>query len=82
MEKERKERQEQEREFNKSLPERQLEMFLSGHRNMWSCCRMLQHAEMYGHAKNCHSYTAIDIEPGLALLQQEYSTGKIIRLCF
>src|SRR5689334_8009016 len=60
-EKQRKERLEQEREFNKSLPERQLQMLLSGYRNRWSCCHMLQRAELYGHAKRCDVYTAIDI---------------------
>jgi len=78
-EKQRKERQEQEREFNKSLPERQLQMLLSGHRNRWSCCHMPQRAELYGHAKRCDVYTAIDIEPGLKRLRDELYTGEIIK---
>jgi|SRR5690242_14847992 len=55
-------------------------MLLSGQRNRWSCCHGLQRAELYGHAKQCESYTAFDIEPRFRLLREEYNACKIIRL--
>jgi hypothetical protein len=40
---------------------------------------MRQRAEFFGHTNQCPAYRATDIEPGLALLREEYSTGRIIR---
>jgi hypothetical protein len=81
------EREKQQREESKRqaeaysrLPERQLEMLLSGKRSTCSYCRRRQYAEFFNHGKDCPVQTGTDVEPGLRLLQQEYSTGKIIRL--
>jgi uncharacterized protein with ATP-grasp and redox domains len=78
-EKQQKEQSKREAEYRARLPKLQLQMLLSGKRSTCSFCHMRQRAEFFGHAKNCPVYTATDIEPGLALLREEYSTGKIIR---
>jgi hypothetical protein len=53
-------------------------MILSGTRGKWADgCR--QYAE-FGHNRYCSNTTGEDLEPGLALLKEEYSIGKIIRL--
>ena len=69
-------------EYYRNLPEKQLQMFLSGERHKCGHCRAPQLAEFFGHTKNCPYYTngGHDIEPGLQLLKKEYSKGKIIRL--
>jgi hypothetical protein len=82
---EEKQRKDRERlqEYYRNLPEKQLQMFLSGQRNRCGHCRAPQLAEFFGHAKNCpyyHTMGGHDIEPGLQLLKKEYSKGKIIRL--
>ena len=81
---EEKQRKERERlqEYYRNLPEKQLQMFLSGERHKCSHCRWPQLAEFFGHAKSCSYYNIIggqDIEPGLHLLKEEFRTGKIIK---
>jgi hypothetical protein len=76
------ERKEQERkqraEALKKMPEQQLQMILTGTRGKWADgCR--QYAE-FGHNRYCPNTSGEDLEPGLTLLNKEYSTGKIIRL--
>jgi hypothetical protein len=82
-EKQRKEREEQERkqraEAKKRLPEEQLQMVLNGTYGRWSSCGCKKYPEL-GHNRFCTSALVEDIEPGLSLLKQEYSIGKIIRL--
>jgi hypothetical protein len=79
QEKQRRERREREQQAASKLPERQLNMMLTGERFRWKCCRMLQRGEWFGHASKCPSYTGTDIEPGLALLKKEYMNGSLIR---
>ena len=43
-------------------------------------CHRRKLAEFFGHAPHCTVTRTIDIEPGLSLLKEEYSIGKIIRL--
>ena len=53
-------------------------MILTGTRGKWADgCR--QYAE-FGHNRYCPNTTGEDLKPGLSLLQEEYSIGKIIRL--
>jgi hypothetical protein len=78
-EKQQKEQSKREAEYRARLPERQLQMLLSGKRSTCSFCHMRQRAEFFGHTNQCPAYRATDIEPGLALLREEYSTGRIIR---
>jgi hypothetical protein len=78
-EKQQREREEQQRKARARLPEQQLQMLLSGKRSTCSFCHVRQRAEFFGHTDQCPAYRATDIEPGLALLKEEYSTGKIIR---
>lgn len=73
------ERHKLEQKQRTNLPERQLQMFLSGERRTCTHCHRVEYAELYGHSTNCPIRTGIDIEPGLALLRKEFSTGKIIR---
>jgi coenzyme F420-reducing hydrogenase alpha subunit len=80
-EKQRKERQEQDRkqrqEYLEKLPEQQLQMILTGTRGKWADgCR--QYAE-FGHNRYCPNTAGEDLEPGLRLLKQEYSIGKLVR---
>jgi hypothetical protein len=78
---EQRERQEEQRRwYVKNLPERQLQMFLTGRRDIWRCCGHRKLAEYYNHSMQCLSTRGVDIEPGLNLLKEEYSTGKILRL--
>jgi hypothetical protein len=79
-EKQQRERTKLEQQARSKIPERQLQMLLTGERSRWSCCGLPRRAEFSGHAKNCQSYRGLDIEPGLNLLKQEYRTCKIIRL--
>ena len=74
------ERSKLEVEARRNLPERQLQMFLSGPRGTWSCCNRVKLAEFFNHSKTCEHQRGIDIEPGLRLLREEYNACKIIRL--
>ena len=81
---EEKQRKDRERlqEYYRNLPEKQLQMFLSGERHKCGHCHWPQLAEFFGHAKSCSYYHIIggqDIEPGLQLLKEEFRTGKIIK---
>jgi hypothetical protein len=85
QEKQRKEREEQElqrrREALKNLPQKQLDMIFSGRRNKCYKCGATEYAELYAnHHLQCTNTTAENLEPGLALLKEQYSTGRIIRL--
>jgi hypothetical protein len=81
-EREKQQREESKRreEYRRHLPERQLDMLLSGRRHTCSHCHHLEYAEFFGHGKSCPIQTGEDIEPGLDLLKHEYRKGKIIRL--
>jgi hypothetical protein len=69
----------QREEYRKHLPQRQLDMFLTGKRNTWPCCHRLKLAEFFNHSKTCDYPTGEDIEPGLRLLQEEYRTGRLLK---
>jgi hypothetical protein len=81
-EKQETERREQERarkaEYLKHLPEKQVEMIFSGKRDKSGCCDTTKYAEFYGHSTLCKNTAGEDLEPGLRLLQQEYSNGRLI----
>jgi hypothetical protein len=79
-EKQQEERNKLERMDRTNLPEQQLQMFLSGRRSICSHCHLRQNAEFFGHSKQCPIQRGTDIEPGLALLKEEYRTGRMIRL--
>ena len=78
-EKQRKEQEEQSSEAYSTLPERQLQMLLSGRRSICSYCHLRQHAELFTHGADCPITRAVSIEPGLELLEEEFRTGKIIK---
>jgi hypothetical protein len=83
-EKQRKEQQEQEArrkaEYKKNLPKQQLDMILSGRRNIWGCCGRRKEAVVNGHSPLCKINRVESLEPGLNLLTEELNAGKIIRL--
>jgi hypothetical protein len=55
-------------------------MILNGTYGRWSSCRCRKTFVIDHSNKFCTSPLADSLEPGLSLLKQEYSAGKIIRL--
>jgi hypothetical protein len=82
FEKQQTERNKQELEARSELPEQQLQSFVSGHRYKCGYCHLPMYHEDVCHNKLCpgDGLGTIDIEPGLSLLREEYSIGKLIRL--
>jgi hypothetical protein len=81
FEKRDRERRELDQQYGKKLPERQLQMFLSGERPRCGHCHVCQLGEFFGHTNSCpYNTRGHDTEPGLGLLKKEYSTGRLIRL--
>jgi hypothetical protein len=72
------ERRKQREEYRNHLPQRQLEMFLTGKRHQWPCCHRFKQAEFFNHSKTCDYPTGEDIEPGLRLLKQLHDTGRLM----
>jgi hypothetical protein len=68
------------REDLKKTPERQLQMILSGKRNKWYCCGLTEEIVIDGHSAACNTTRVKSLEPGLALLKEEYCKGKLLRL--
>jgi hypothetical protein len=81
QDRERKERElKQRHEYRKNLPRQQLDMILSGRRNIWGCCGRRKEAVVDGHSLLCKITRVESLEPGLSLLREEINSGKIIRL--
>jgi hypothetical protein len=80
FEQRRKEQESQHRKVKKKTAEQLLELLLSGHRDRCNCgCHGRLYLEANTRTSSCQRSRGVDMEDAALLLQQEYSTGKIIR---